>query len=93
LNGPLSLALQSVLELEYLAIEIVIAKPEVSDLIPQVYDLFLQLLLALLIHRKCMIRILPSILLVDMDFQARYRAAAAVVVAVAALFFMWFKKS
>lgn len=35
---------------------------------------------------------LPSILLVDMAFEARRRAAAAVVVAVAAWFFMWFRR-
>ena len=35
---------------------------------------------------------LPSILLVDMAFEARRRAAAAVVVAVAACFFMWFRR-
>ena len=33
---------------------------------------------------------LPSILLVDMAFEARRRAAAAVVVSVAAWFFMWY---
>jgi len=35
---------------------------------------------------------LPSILLVDMAFEARRRAAAAVVVAVVAWFFMWFRR-
>jgi len=35
---------------------------------------------------------LPSILLVDMAFEARRRATAVVVVAVAAWFFMWFRK-
>jgi hypothetical protein len=35
---------------------------------------------------------LPSILLVDMPFEARRRAAAAVIVAVAACFFMWFRR-
>jgi hypothetical protein len=34
----------------------------------------------------------PSILLVEMDFQARRRAAAAMVVAVAVWFFMWFRR-
>ena len=35
---------------------------------------------------------LPSILLVDMAFEARRRAAAAMVVAVAAWFFIWFRR-
>ena len=35
---------------------------------------------------------LPSILLVDMAFEARRRAVVAVVVAVAAWFFMWFRR-
>ena len=35
---------------------------------------------------------LPSILLVDMAFEARHRAAAAVVVAMAAWFFVWFRR-
>ena len=35
---------------------------------------------------------LPSILLVDMAFEARRRAAAAVVVAMAAWFFVWFRR-
>lgn len=34
----------------------------------------------------------PSILLVEMDFQARRRAAAAMVTAVAVWFFMWFRR-
>ena len=34
----------------------------------------------------------PSIMLVDMDFQARRRAAAAVVVEVAAWFFIRFRR-
>jgi hypothetical protein len=34
----------------------------------------------------------PSIVLVDMDFQARCRAATVVVVAMAAWFFMWFRR-
>ena len=35
---------------------------------------------------------LPSILLVDMAFEARRRATTVVVVAVAAWFFMWFRR-
>ena len=35
---------------------------------------------------------LPSIMLVDMAFEARRRATAAVVVAVATWFFMWFRR-
>ena len=35
---------------------------------------------------------LPSILLVDMTFEARRRVAAVVVVAVGAWFFMWFRR-
>ena len=35
---------------------------------------------------------LPSILLVDMAFKARRRAAAAMVVAVATWFLMWFRR-
>jgi len=34
----------------------------------------------------------PSIVLVDMDFQARRRAATVVVVVVVACFFMWFRR-